>query len=233
MDLYEAIYTRRDVREYSSEDVPEAVLAQILDAAHHAGSVGLMQPWNFLVIREAETRQRIAENFLTENARAAENYSGERRKVYESLTSNPILDSPVNIAVTCDRQRRNPHVLGRNTMLETDLYSTCCAIQNLWLAARAEGLGMCWMSILDPQVVKATLGIPDEIVLVGYLCLGYPVKLHERPLLEQAGWETRTPLREVVFSERWQLPWDHPDMATAVSPPSSAGPKESACQHEL
>lgn len=228
MDLYEAIYSRRDVREFLTDDVPEAVLARILDAAHHAGSVGLMQPWNFLVIRAADTRQRIAENFLLENARAAKNYSGDRRRVYESLESNPIRDAPLNIAVTCDRERRGPHVFGRNTMQETDLYSTCCAIQNLWLAARAEGVGMCWMSILDPEFVKTTLGIPDEVVLVGYLCLGYPVRFDRRPRLEEIGWETRTPLCEVVYSERWQQPWkEASETAVAASALPSANGRPS------
>lgn len=221
MELYEAIYSRRDVREFTAAEVPDGVLLRILDAAHHAGSVGLMQPWNFIVIRSLETRRSVAESFAHENARAAANYSGERRRIYDSLTSNPILDSPVNIAVTCDRDRRAPHVLGRNTMPETDLYSTCCAIQNLWLAARAEGVGMCWMSILDPEVVKARLAIPAEVVLVGYLCLGYPVKFDDRPLLEQTGWEARTPLRDVLFSERWEQPWDLPK--NSEEPPCQRG----------
>lgn len=207
MELYEAIYSRRDVREFVTDDVPSDVVVRLLDAAHHAGSVGLMQPWNFIVIRSALTRQRVAAIFAKENSRAAENYVGERRVIYDSLSTNPILDSPVHVAVTCDRNRRGPHVLGRHTVFDTDIYSTCCAIQNLWLAARAEGVGMCWMSIIDPGAVKSHLKIPDEIVLVGYLCLGYPLTQSERPLLEQVGWESRMPLEEVVFSEHWQHPW--------------------------
>ena len=208
MDLYEAIYSRRDVREYRADDVSDEVLARILDAAHHAGSVGFMQPWNFTVVRNAETRQRIAASSCKENQRAAENYTGQRRELYESLRLDVIENSAVNLAVTCDRDRNGPHVLGRNTMPDTDVYSTCCAIQNLWLAACAEGIGMCWLSIIDPEVVKAELGVPEHIVLVAYLCLGVPVEFLDRPMLEKVGWQSRSALTDVVYSEQWQQTWN-------------------------
>jgi 5,6-dimethylbenzimidazole synthase len=204
VDLYEAIYARRDVRRFRPDPVADETLYRILDAAHHAGSVGFMQPWNFIVIRSPETKQQVNDLFVEENRRAAANYAGERRELYESLKLAGILEAPINVVVTCDRQRRGPAVLGRSTMPETDLYSTCCAIQNLWLAARAEGIGVGWVSILDPAGVKGLLGIPPEIVLVAYLCLGVPVRFEERPMLETAGWETRLPLNEVVFEEAWQ-----------------------------
>ena len=207
MDLHEAIYRRRDVRRFRSDPVEDAVLARILDAAHHAGSVGFMQPWNFLVIRSLELRQQVHEIFVRENGRAADNYSGERRQLYESLKLAGILEAPVSLVVTCDRSRKGPAVLGRNSMPETDIYSTCCAIQNLWLAAYAEGLGVGWVSILDPALIKPLLGIPEHVVLVGWLCLGVPLQVDERPMLETAGWESRLPLKEVVFAERWQQPW--------------------------
>ncbi|HUG71024.1 MAG TPA: 5,6-dimethylbenzimidazole synthase [Pirellulaceae bacterium] len=207
MDLYEAIYRRRDVRRFRADPIADDVLARILDAAHHAGSVGFMQPWNFIVVRSLETRQQVHTLFTQENSRAAENYTGERRSLYDSLKLAGILEAPVNLAVTCDRSRKGPAVLGRNSIPETDIYSTCCAIQNLWLAARAEGLGLGWVSILDPAAVKPLLGIPDQIVLVAWLCLGVPLQFDERPMLETAGWETRLPLEEVVFAERWQQPW--------------------------
>ena len=139
MDLYEAIYHRRDVRRFRSDPVEDDVLARILDAAHHAGSVGFMQPWNFIVIRSVEVRKKVHEVFVRENSRAAENYTGEQRSLYDSLKLAGILEAPVSLAVTCDPHRKGPAVLGRNSMPETDLYSTCCAIQNLWLAARTEG----------------------------------------------------------------------------------------------
>jgi 5,6-dimethylbenzimidazole synthase len=207
MDLYEAIYARRDVRKFRPGDVSDDVLTRILDAAHHAGSVGFMQPWNFTVVRDQETRRKIAASSYEENQRAAENYTGQRRELYESLRLDTIENSAVDIAVTCDRDRNGPHVLGRNTMPETDVYSTCCAIQNLWLAASAEGIGMCWMSVIDPKIVKAELGIPQDIVLVAYLCLGIPAEHLDRPMLEKAGWQTRAALADVVFSEQWERAW--------------------------
>jgi 5,6-dimethylbenzimidazole synthase len=177
-----------------------------------------MQPWNFVVIRFSETKRRIGKVYDRENRRAAENYSGQRKVLYESITRSAIEQAPVNIAVTCDRERNGPHVLGRNTMPETDLFSTCCAIQNLWLAARAEGVGMCWVSILDPDEVKTILRIPEEIVLVAYLCLGTPEKFDDQPLLERSGWQQRTPLDEVIFSEHWQNRWSIPDSKPTPRP---------------
>lgn len=203
MDLYEAIRTRRDVRRFRPDPIPDDALLRILDAAHHAGSVGFMQPWNFLIVRSTEVRRSVLEVFELENARAAEHYSGERRALYDSLKLQGILDAPLNIAVTCDRTRGGPHVLGRNTMIEADLFSTCCAVQNLWLAARAEGIGVGWVSILDPPRIQRILGLPENVLLPAYLCVGYPVEFEDRPLLETVGWAQRIPLRELVFEDRW------------------------------
>jgi len=203
MDVYEAIYRRRDVREFGPDDVTDESLRRILDAAHHAGSVGMMQPWNFTVIRSPETQSAIADIVAQENQRAAENYPGDERRRYESLHLEAIRTAPVNVAVTCDPRRGGPHVAGRNTMPETDVYSTCCAIQNLWLAARAEGIGMCWVSLLDPVRVKEILDIPADIRLVAYLCLGIPESFDESPHLERKRWAQRLPLDDVVFFERW------------------------------
>ncbi len=203
MNVYEAIRGRRDVRKFRPDPVPDEVLVRILDAAHHAGSVGFMQPWNFLVLRSPEVRRKIFEAFDRENARAAENYSGDRRSLYDSLKLQGILDAPMNLVVTCNRERGGPHVLGRNTIIDTDMYSTCCAIQNLWLSARAEGVGVGWVSIFDPTVVKSLLSIPEAVVLVGYLCIGYPVEFDERPVLEKVGWRDRIPLRDLVFEDSW------------------------------
>ena len=202
MDVYEAIYTRRDVRHFRADPLDDAVLRRILDAAHHAGSVGFMQPWNFIVIRDLDTRLRVRNIFDRENAAAAENYSGPRRQLYESLKLEGILESAVNICVTCDRARTDP-VLGRNTMLDTDLYSTCCAVQNLWLASRAEGVGVGWVSIVCPHALSDLFGLPENVVPVAYLCVGYPQEFRERPMLEEVGWRERLPLDQVVFYERW------------------------------
>jgi 5,6-dimethylbenzimidazole synthase len=207
MDVYDAIYQRRDVRHFRTEPVADSVLLRILRAAHHAGSVGFMQPWNFIIVRTPELKERVYESFAVENARASENYEGDRRALYDSFKLAGILEAPVNIAVTCDRSRRGPAVLGRGTMPETDLFSTCCAIQNLWLAARAEEIGVGWVSILDPDTVKKVLKIPPEIALVAYLCVGYPVHFDDRPMLERAGWESRTPLEEMIFADSWNHKW--------------------------
>jgi 5,6-dimethylbenzimidazole synthase len=203
MDLYETIYSRRDIRDFRPDPVPDEVLRRILDAAHHAGSVGLMQPWNFLILRSNEVRRRVYEIFQAENARAAVHHVGDRRTLYDSLKLQGILDAPLNLVVTCNRNSKGPHVLGRNTIRDVDVYSTCCAVQNLWLAARADGVGVGWVSILDPLAVADILGFPAGVMLVAYLCIGYPVEFADRPLLERVGWETRIPLEDVVFEDTW------------------------------
>jgi len=203
MDLFEAIYRRRDVREFGSKKIPEATLLKILDAAHHAGSVGLMQPWNFIVVQSEKTQAIVANIVAEENLKAAENYSGKQRERYLSLHLEAIGSAPIQIAVTCDTRRGGANIVGRNTMPETDVYSTCCAIQNLWLAARAEGVGMCWVSLIDPERVKDILQIPEDITLVGYLCLGIPDSFDDRPHLERRGWRTRNLLEDVLFHESW------------------------------
>jgi 5,6-dimethylbenzimidazole synthase len=202
MDLYEAIYSRRDVRQFRPDPLPDDVLARILDAAHHAGSVGFMQPWNFILVRDLATRRRIKADFESANAAAAEVYTGERRELYDSLKLEGILESPLNVCVTCDRSRGG-QVLGRHSIVDTDLYSTCCAVQNLWLAARAEGVGVGWVSILNLDLLRDLLSLPPPVVPVAYLCVGYPLQFGDRPLLEEVGWRERLSVDEVVFHERW------------------------------
>jgi len=201
--LYDAIYKRRDVREFLPDPVPKDVLARVLNAAHHAGSVGFMQPWNFLIIQDKKIREEVYQNFLSANKQAAERFSGEKRALYDSLKLQGILECPINICVTCDSSRLGPYVLGRDTIPETDVFSTCCAIQNLWLAARAEGLGVGWVSILDVNQLKEELKIPKHIVPVAYLCLGYPEKFLDRPMLEKTGWAKRIPVDELIFYDFW------------------------------
>ncbi len=202
--LYEAIYQRRDMRHFLPDPVDPEVLGRVLHAAHHAGSVGYMQPWSFMVIQDPEIKKRVADNFSEASREGAERFEGERKKLYESLKLEGIQDAPVNICVTCDRNRSGPNVLGRNTMLEMDLFSTCCAVQNLWLAARAEGLAVGWVSILYPERLKADLGIPDSIEIVAYLCVGHTESFYKKPLLESAGWGKRLDLKDLVFYDRWE-----------------------------
>lgn len=202
--VYKAISLRRDIRrQFTPARIPAAVLARLLGAAHRAGSVGFMQPWDFIVIRDAGVRRKVLQSFLRERDRSASFYEGPRRELYLSLKLEGILESALNMCVTCDRSRAGPHVLGRSTILDTDVYSACCAIQNLWLAARAEGIGVGWVSILEPQALAVILGLPDQVVPVAYLCLGYVDAFPTDPELQQVGWRRRLPLAELVHLNRW------------------------------
>jgi 5,6-dimethylbenzimidazole synthase len=175
----------------------------VLTAAHHAGSVGFMQPWDFVVVRDRATKGAVKELFAQANADAAKRYPGARAALYRSLKLEGIEEAPINIAVTCSRQRGGPHVLGRSTVRDTDLYSTCCAIQNLWLAARAEGVGVGWVSILDHGALKRVLGVPKSVTVLAYLCLGYVSDFATQPDLERAGWRERIPVENLIHYESW------------------------------
>lgn len=202
--LYRAIYERRDVRSnFLPDPVPDEVLTRILDAAHHAPSVGFMQPWDFIVIRDTAVRHEVRENFERANQRASAIYEGEKRTLYDSLKLAAIVDSPLNLCVTCDHRRTLGAGLGRQSNPTTDLYSTVCAVENLWLAARVESLGVGWVSILDTDDLKATLQIPPEVSPVAYLCIGYVSEFGSQPDLEKRGWEHREALANLVHYDRW------------------------------
>ena len=202
--VYRAIYERRDVRsQFLDKPVPDAVLGRILDAAHHAPSVGFMQPWDFIVIRDEAVRRAVHDNFASANREAARIYSGERAGLYDDLKLEGILRAPVNVCVTCDRSRTRGHGLGRQSSPETDLYSTVCAVENLWLAARAESLGAGWVSILDFERLKVLLRIPEPVAVVAYLCIGYVSEFRPRPDLEERGWERREDLARVLHFDTW------------------------------
>ncbi len=202
--VYRAIFERRDVRKnFLPDSIPETTLNRILKASHHAGSVGFMQPWDFLIVGEKKTKQSVRSLFHQANEEAAQKYRGEKAKLYKSMKLEGIVESPINICITCTRQRGGPNVLGRNTIRETDLYSTCCAIQNLWLAARAEGVGVGWVSIMDYEALKKLLGIPRPVKVIAYLCVGYVKEFAVRPDLESAGWRARLPVEQLVHYEEW------------------------------
>lgn len=202
--VYRAISTRRDVRsQFVPRPVPREVLLRVLHAAHQAPSVGFSQPWDFLVIEDRSVRERIKADFDRQNALGGERYVGERRALYQSLKLEGILDAPLNVCVTCDRDRGGPHVLGRNTALDADLFSTCLAVQNLWLAARAEGIGVGWVSILDHTELGRLLGLPSRVVPVAYLCVGYVSRFLPEPELLSAGWASRDPLTCRLHFDRW------------------------------
>jgi len=203
--VYKAIFTRRDVRDqFLPAPVPDDVVRRLLEAAHHAPSVGFMQPWNFITIRSQIVRDRVADAFGRANDEAVKLFPEERQSKYKSLKLEGIRKAPLNICITCDRARGGNVVLGKTHNSSMDLYSTVCAVQNLWLAARAEGIGMGWVSIFRDADLKSILGIPDRIEIVAYLCLGYVDELYERPELEVKGWNRRLPLDELIFDEGWQ-----------------------------
>jgi 5,6-dimethylbenzimidazole synthase len=202
--LYRAIYERRDVRSnFLPDPVPDAILGRLLDAAHHGPSVGFMQPWDFIVIQDEAVRRAVHACFLEANREAARRYSGARRELYDKLKLAAILEAPVNLCITCDRERERGAGLGRQTDTATDLYSTACAVQNLWLAARVEGIGVGWVSILDFAQLRRVLQIPEELVPVAYLCIGYVAEFPERPELEKAGWESREHLARLIHFDGW------------------------------
>jgi 5,6-dimethylbenzimidazole synthase len=201
--VYRAIFERRDCRRFLPESLPDDLIARLLAAAHHAPSVGFMQPWNFLLIRSVAVRTRVKDAFERANARAADLFEGPRAETYRALKLEGILESPLNLCITCDRSRHGPVVLGRTAQAEMDLYSTVCAVQNLWLAARAEGVGVGWVSIIDPTDLRAILGIPDPIVPVAYLCLGRVPEFPPSPELQRLGWLDRLDLAPLVFEDGW------------------------------
>src|SRR5215469_7274327 len=202
--VYRAITSRRDVRsQFTKANIPDDVIARLLAAAHHAPSVGYMQPWEFIVIRDERVRRDIHQNFERANRTAAESYEHDRRALYEQLKLAGILDAPITLCITCNRSSARGHGLGRQTMPDTPIYSTVCAIQNLWLAARAEGVGVGWVSILDVANLRRSLSIPDHIDPVAYLCLGYVSAFAERPELETSGWEHRAQLADLVHFDRY------------------------------
>jgi 5,6-dimethylbenzimidazole synthase len=200
--VYRAIYYRRDIRHFRSDAIPDQALARIIWSAHHGPSVGFMQPWDFILVRDWSVRQQVKELFQRERQAAACFFDEPQRSHYLSLKLEGILEAPVNLCITCDPTRGNV-VLGRNSIPETDIYSTCCAVQNLWLAARCEGIGVGWVSILKLPQLRKILGIPLHIVPVAYLCLGYPVESLQRPLLETVGWRRRLPVEELVHFDNW------------------------------
>jgi 5,6-dimethylbenzimidazole synthase len=212
--LYRAIFERRDMRRFLPEPVPEPVLARILDAAHHAPSVGFMQPWDFLLIREPAIRSQVHASFLEANADAFAMFEGDRQELYGRLKLEGILEAPLNICITCDRNRFGPVVLGRTCQPDMDLYSTVCAVQNLWLAARAEGVGVGWVSILRLDDLARILQLPAGVVPVAYLCAGYVADFPPEPELQTAGWLPRLPLDQVIRGSTWKSSaWDEMDRA--------------------
>ena len=203
--LYKAIFSRRDVRShFPSEPIDDEIITRILNAAHHAPSVGFSQPWNFILIKNEETRKKIKESFILENKKAAELIEDPKKSKYLSLKLEGILESAINLCVTYDPTKFGPFVIGKTSIPEAGIYSVCCAIQNLWLASRAEGIGVGWVSILSNEELKKTLNLPARVVPIAYLCLGHVTEFAEKPDLETKGWLSRLKLDDVVYYEKWE-----------------------------
>jgi 5,6-dimethylbenzimidazole synthase len=202
--VYKAIFSRRDVRaQFKQDPIPDDVLLRILKAAHHAPSVGFSQPWNFILIKDLETKRKVKESFNEERERSSKLIDDPKRSAYLALKLEGILDAPVNLCITYDPTKFGPFVIGRTSISETGVYSVCCAIQNLWLAARAEGVGVGWVSILSNNDLREILQLPDHIEPIAYLTMGYVTHFEEKPDLERTGWLPRLPLNDVVYFEKW------------------------------
>lgn len=214
--VYRAINERRDMRHFRPDPVDGDSLRRLLEAAHHAPSVGYMQPWRFLRVTDAGLRESLHGHVAAEQARTAE-ACGERAAEVHRLKLEGIRDAGelLVVALTDGRER---YVLGRRTLPEMDLCSAACAIQNLWLAARAEGLGMGWVSLFDPDWLARELAMPEGAWPIAILCLGHVDAFYERPMLETEGWDERRSLDDLVFENRWE----QPDSGTTDTTPRRA-----------
>ena len=190
-ELAELFAWRRDVRHFRTDPVPEAVIDRLLDLACLAPSVGNAQPWRFVEVASPERRAAIIANYEAANAEALGGYRGERAALYASLKLSGLKEAPVHLAVFSDETTGQGLGLGRRTMPETLRYSTVTAIHTLWLAARARGLGLGSVSILDPAAAQRSLDVPENWTLVAYLCIGWPVEDNSEPELQQRGWQSR------------------------------------------
>ena len=201
--LEQVMLHRRDVRgnNFLPDDVPDEVIDRILHSASLAPSVGYSQPWEFVVIRDTAVKRRVAASFELENSRAASSFRDEKKEMYARLKLEGIHEAPVNIAVFY-KPEKEP-VLGQNTMPETGEYSVVCAVQNMWLMSRALNVGLGWVSILDPQVVKNILNSPPENKLVAYLCIGYVGEFFSTPELERLEWKARKPLQAAIHRDSY------------------------------
>ena len=202
--IYQTILRRRDVRgEFTGEPIPEDTLRRLLSAAHAAPSVGLSQPWDFILIASATTRERFRAHVLEEREAFAASLSSDRAERFAPIKVEGILESSLGIVVTYDSTRGAPDVLGRHAIADAGLYSTCLAIENLWLAATAEDYGVGWVSFYRESFLRQLAGIPEHVRPVAWLCVGPVSRLEETPDLERHGWRLRRPLEAAIHLERW------------------------------
>ena len=213
--VYDVIALRRDIRHFRPDvDVDPTVLDRILGAAHLAPSVGFSQPWGFVVVRDRKVRERIRSSFLRCREAEAARFPAGQRDAYLAHKLEGILEAPLNVCVAVDLRDRDEAILGTTAQPEAVRASASCAVQNLWLAARAEGIGIGWVSIVEPAVLRAELSLPAGVEPIAYLCVGHPIAFRDRPMLEETGWRRRRPVAEVIHpTGRWEQ--------QAVAPPAS------------
>ncbi|MFC5730510.1 MULTISPECIES: 5,6-dimethylbenzimidazole synthase [Nocardioides] len=203
--LYDVIARRRDVRaEFTGEPVPDEVLLRVLDAAHRAPSVGMSQPWDFVLVRDSATRRTFRDHVAGERDTFAASLPPERRATFDRIKVEGICESSLGVVVTHSQSRGGAHVLGRHAIADAGLYSTVLAIQNLWLAATAEGLGLGWVSFYRESFLRELLGIPADVRPIAWLCLGTVSHLETVPDLERHGWRSRRPLADAIHHDTWQ-----------------------------
>ncbi len=201
--FHTVVAARRDVRRYRPDLVPDELLRRVLAAGHQAPSVGHSQPWRFIVIRSQATRDAAAVLADRERLRQADQLVPDRRARLLDLQLDGIREAPIGIVVACDRRAPAAGVLGRASFTDADLWSCACAIENIWLAARASGLGLGWVTLFQPADLAALLYLPDGITTLGWLCLGWPDERPPEPGLQRHGWSHRLPLDDVILAERW------------------------------
>jgi 5,6-dimethylbenzimidazole synthase len=197
--LHDLLAWRRDVRRFRADPLPAGTLDRLIALACLAPSVGLSQPWRFVIVESPERRRAVRDDFTACNAAALASQGGEQAARYAGLKLAGLAEAPGHLAVFADRATETGHGLGRHTMPEMAEYSVVTAVTAMWLAARAEGIGMGWVSILDPARVKAILEVPAAWRFIGYFCLGFPEDEHVQPELERAGWERRRPVSGFVL----------------------------------
>jgi 5,6-dimethylbenzimidazole synthase len=197
--LYDLFCWRRDVRRFRTDPLPAGMLERLIEIACKGPSVGLSQPWRFVVVDDATRRQKVTRNFERCNADALAAYSGDLAARYAALKLAGLREAPCHLAVFSDRSTTSGHGLGRRTMPEMADYSVVTAIFSMWLAARAEDVGMGWVSILDPAAMADILDLPSDWRFIGYFCLGYPQAADASPELERVGWEQRQPARDFIL----------------------------------
>jgi len=213
--LYDSIHSRRDIRRYRPDPVDDTILRRVLEAAHAAPSVGHSQPWRFILVSDASTREQAAWIADQERLAQAAELTPQAGRHLLDLQLEGIREAPMGVVVCCDRRVPAAGVLGRRTFPDADVWSCICAIQNLWLAARAEGLGVGWVTLFPPKELASLLSLPDDVVPLGWLCLGWPDERPPDPGLERAGWSSRSALDDVVMHDRW------PQDETQADPPVS------------